>query len=535
MIGVDVGTGSARAAVFDLRGRRLGYASRPIRLWRPEPDFAEQSSSDIWQAVVAAVRDAVGQAGSPHVRGIGFDATCSLVVLDADGAPVSVNRDGEDARNVVVWMDHRAIAEAADIDATGSAVLRYVGGRISPEMETPKLLWLKRNLPETWRRAAHFLDLPDFLTWRATGALSRSFCSTVCKWTWLGHERRWDDAYFRAIGLPDLVDEGYRRIGTEMLPMGSKVGGLSLAAAEELGLPAGVPVAASAIDAHAGGLGVIGATLDNDGLNEATQRRRVALICGTSSCIMALSATPVFIPGIWGPYFAAMLPDQWLLEGGQSATGALIDHVVQTHPAAAAAQTGGSSIYEALSARLDSLAEGQKFPAALTHDLHVFPDFHGNRSPRADPTLRGMISGLTLSAGLDDLARLYLASIQAIAYGTRHIVAEMNSRGYAIDTILACGGHLRNPVFLREHADATGCRIVTPKEPEAVLLGAAILGALAGGCFAGFPAAMRAMTGSGEVIAPAGGAIRRYHDAKYAVFQRMHAEQVTCREIMAVV
>ena len=122
---------------------------------------------------------------------------------------------------------------------------------------------------------------------------------------------------------------------------------------------------------------------------------------------------------------------------------------------------------------------------------------------------------------------------QAIAYGTRHIVAEMNARGFAIDTILACGGHLRNPVFLREHADATGCRIVTPKEPEAVLLGAAILGALAGGCFAGFPEAMRAMTGSGQIIAPAGGAVRRYHDAKYAVFQRMHAEQLACRAIMA--
>ena len=121
MIGVDVGTGSARAAVFDLRGRRLGYASHPIRLWRPEPDFAEQSSSDVWQAVVAAVRMALQQAGKPDGRGIGFDATCSLVVLDADGAPVSVSRDGEDGRNVVVWMDHRAIAEAAHIDATGSA------------------------------------------------------------------------------------------------------------------------------------------------------------------------------------------------------------------------------------------------------------------------------------------------------------------------------------------------------------------------------------------------------------------------------
>jgi ribulose kinase len=79
-------------------------------------------------------------------------------------------------------------------------------------------------------------------------------------------------------------------------------------------------------------------------------------------------------------------------------------------------------------------------PAALTAGLHVQPDFHGNRSPRADPTLTGAISGLTLSAVADDLALQYLAAIQAVAYGTRHILDEMNRKGYAIDTLLACGG-----------------------------------------------------------------------------------------------
>src|SRR5207302_2172867 len=114
-----------------------------------------------------------------------------------------------------------------------------------------------------------------------------------------------------------------------------------------------------------------------------------------------------------------------------------------------------------------------------------------NRSPRADPSLAGMISGLRLSDSLDDLALLYLATIQAIAHGTRHIVATMNAHGYRIDTILACGGGTKNPVFLREHADATGCRVVLPREPEAVLLGAAMLGAVASGDQPSVLAAMR--------------------------------------------
>jgi FGGY-family pentulose kinase len=537
VIGIDVGTGSARAGVFDAAGHMLGQASRAIKAWRPEADFVQQSTTDIWAAVCAAVREAMGQAGDVTIRGIGFDATCSLAVLDGAGEPVSISPDGEPEQNVIVWMDHRAGAQADRINAGGYDVLRYVGGRISLEMETPKLLWLKENRPGAWAQAAHFFDLPDFLTWRATGSTARSLCSTVCKWTYLGHERRWDAAYFRAIGLGDLADEGFVRIGTDIRPMGAVVGGLSEIAAAELGLLAGIPVGASAIDAHAGGIGVIGAAIgdarpDADGL-----LRRLALVGGTSSCHMAVSVEPRFVPGVWGPYFSAMVPGLWLSEGGQSATGSLIDHVVMTHAAYPAmleqARAAGQTIYQRLNAELDRLAASVAFPAALTEGLHVMPDFHGNRSPRADATLRGMVSGLRLAAGPEDLALLYLATVQAVAYGTRHIVETLNAQGYAIDTILACGGGTKNPVFLREHADAMGCTLVLPQEAEAVLLGAAVLGAVAGGVQSDVQRAMAVMSRAGSVIAPATGGIRRYHEAKYAVFQRMYADQLAYRAIMA--
>ncbi|AWK89509.1 FGGY-family carbohydrate kinase [Azospirillum thermophilum] len=537
VLGIDVGTGSARAGLFDLSGRRIASASRGIRMWHPEPDFAEQSSDDIWQAVVAAARQALAAAGpADRVAGIGFDATCSLVVLDAAGRPVSVSPTGDDAQNVIVWMDHRAIAQADRINALGHEVLRYVGGRISPEMQTPKLLWLKERLPQAWSRAAHVFDLPDFLTWRATGAASRSLCSTVCKWTYLGHEGRWDEGYFRSIGLGDLADEGFARIGTEVLPIARPVGrGLSAAAAAELGLPPGTPVGTSLIDAHAGGVGVIGAAVPGC---TSDFGRRLALIGGTSSCHMAVSQEPRFVPGVWGPYFSAMVPGLWLNEGGQSATGALIDHVIASHArgaeAAAEAARGGRTVYELLNGRLDALAAaaGGPVPAALTRELHVMPDFHGNRSPRADATLRGMISGLRLSDELDELALLYLATIQAVAYGTRHIVEALNARGYGIDTILVCGGGTKNPVFLREHADATGCRFVLPEEPEAVLLGSAILGAVAGGAFPTVTEAMAAMTRAGRSIEPAAGAAA-FHRAKYAVFHRMYEDQMAYRALMS--
>lgn len=536
VIGVDVGTGSARAGVFDLQGNRLGMASHAIRMWKPEPEWAEQSSDDIWNAVCHAVREAVaGCSETPEVVGIGFDATCSLVVLDAAGRPVTVDPNGDDARNIIVWMDHRALDQTARINAGGHDVLRYVGGRLSPEMQTPKLLWLKETLPETWRRAAHFLDLPDFLTWRATGSTRRSLCSLVCKWTYLGHEGRWDDAYLKAVGLGDLVEEAHARIGVEVGPVGQPVGqGLAPAAAAELGLPPGTAVGTSLIDAHAGGVGAIGAGAG--GAGPVDFDRRLALIGGTSSCHMVVSREPRFIPGVWGPYKSAMLPDLWLNEGGQSATGALVDHVVQGHARfadlSAEAQRRGETVYALLNETLAAVAarEGVALPE-LTRDVHVLPYFHGNRSPRADATLRGMVSGLRLSDGVEDLAVLYLATVQAIALGTRHVLETMGEAGFAIDTILACGGGTRNPLFMQAHADATGCTVVLPHEPEAVLLGSAILGAVAAGDHAGIDEAMRAMSRAGHTI-QADPATAAYYQRKYRVFRRMYEDQMAYRACM---
>jgi FGGY-family pentulose kinase len=478
------------------------------------------------------------------VAGIGFDATCSLVVLDAGDRPVTVSAGstiggGDDRWNVIVWMDHRAVAQAERINAGGHAVLRYVGGVISPEMETPKLLWLRERLPRSFERAARFLDLADFLSYRATGNDARSLCTTACKWTYLGHEpagQRWDESYFRQIGLGELADEGFARIGRSVRPMGERAGGLTAAAAAELGLEPGTAVAVSIIDAHAGGLGLLGAPLDERAPTEETLEERVALIGGTSTCHMAVSREPRFIRGVWGPYASAMVPGLWLTEGGQSATGALIDHTIASHSRgaelAAEARRDGTTPQALLNRRLEVLAGGAAFPAEITRGLHVLPDHHGNRSPRADPTLRGMVSGLKLSDSLDQLALLYLATIQAIALGTRHILEAMNAQGYRIDTILASGGDTRNPVFVREHADATGCRVVLPAEPEAVLLGAAILGAVAAGDQPSVLAAMGAMNRAGRVIEPARGAVGRYFDARYRVFHRLHEDQLAYRALM---
>ncbi|WP_250691670.1 FGGY family carbohydrate kinase, partial [Escherichia coli] len=116
---------------------------------------------EIWQAVCSCIRNALTLADvcAQSVAGIGFDATCSLVVLDKNGDPLPVSPEGDAKQNIIVWMDHRATEQAERINATHHPVLNYVGGKISPEMETPKILWLKENMPEIYERAGQFFDL----------------------------------------------------------------------------------------------------------------------------------------------------------------------------------------------------------------------------------------------------------------------------------------------------------------------------------------------------------------------------------------
>ena len=530
VVGVDVGTGSARAGLFDLRGHRRATASKPIQMWQPKPEWAEQSSDDIWDAVGSVVRQVVADSeiDPAQVVGIGFDATCSLVVLDKDDKPLTVSEGGDPARNVIVWMDHRALAETEKINRGGYDVLRYVGGGLSPEMEVPKLCWLKTHLPETWNRAGKFLDLADFLTYRCTQRDVRSLCTNVCKWTYLGKEGRWDAEFLAQVGLGDLLDDG--RVGTDIRSMGEPIGPLTEGAAAHLGLTIGTVVGVGIIDAHAGGLGVLGAA--NDDWNSA-----LALIGGTSSCHMAVSKEPRFIPGVWGPYFSAMVPGLWLTEGGQSATGALLDYTLATHAASPelthlAAQSG-STVYEIVNSEVARLAAEANLtdPAYLTRDLHVFDGHLGNRSPLADPRARGLVDGLSLDTSLASLALLYLATLQSIAYGTRAIINALNASGYAISRLYAVGGGTKNPLWVQQHADITGASLVLPEESEAVLLGAALLGAVASGSYPDIPAAMRSMCRSASVIAP-NLATADYHAAKFGVYQQLYTQQKARREVM---
>lgn len=509
---VDVGTGSARAGIVDRTGRLLSREEHPIVMNRPGANHAEHDSQDIWNAVCRAVKAARQAAGaSPErIAAVAFDATCSLVVRGRNGEQLSVSTSGESRWDTIVWLDHRAMVEADECTATGHRVLDYLGGVMSPEMQTPKLMWLKRRLPETWANAGHFFDLADFLTWKASGSTGRSQCTLTAKWTHLAHEDGWQQDFFDAVGIPDMVERG--GLPAHASPVGSSVGSLTPEAAAQLGLDTDCVVGTGMIDAFAGALGTIG------GFGNEDIERHLALIAGTSSCLMGMTPEARQVSGVWGPYFGAAIPGLWLWEGGQSATGALLDHIIQMF---GGGREPNAATHREIAQRINELrqVEGADFAAGI----HVLPDFHGNRSPYADSHPRGAIIGLSLDYSFDTLCRVYWRTAVAIALGLRHILDHLAAHGYGVETLHVTGGHRRNPLLMELYTDATRRIVHEPKTEDAVLLGTAMVAAAAASWFPSLSDSCRAMQPPADIRRPDPARAEAY-DCDYRIFLKLQEQ-----------
>ncbi|KAK5001150.1 hypothetical protein LTR66_000119 [Elasticomyces elasticus] len=513
-IGVDVGTGSARACIMNEKGDIVGLASQNIGLWQPETGYYEQSTTDIWRCICSSIHRAMDQHNidGSTVRGIGFDATCSLAVFSEDtDEPVSVtgpkfdNADGHD-RNVILWLDHRPVEETKKINATDHNLLRYVGGKMSIEMEIPKVLWLKNNMPKELFDRCKFYDLTDALTHMATGNETRSFCSVVCKQGFVpvgvdGSVKGWQEDFLTDIGLKDLCEDNFKRMGGvdgvngKYFTAGEKIGTLSERAAADIGLPAGIAVGSGVIDAYAGWIGTVGAkvNLSSGGLDPTHAKNhvsqaftRLAAVAGTSTCHLAMSEKPVFVNGVWGPYRDVLIPDYWMAEGGQSATGELLKHVLETHPAfqeaMSVAETFNMNVYDYLNEQLREMKEKINAPSISYLGRHFFfyGDLFGNRSPIADPDMKGAVVGLSSDKSLDGLALYYYATMEFIALQTHQIVEAMNSSGHVISSIFMSGSQCQNDVLMKLMATACDMPVMIPRYVHAAVVhGAAMLGAKA--------------------------------------------------------
>ncbi|MAQ84170.1 MAG: ribulokinase [Maritimibacter sp.] len=505
---VDVGTRSVRAGVFAEDGRQLSRDVVAITVHSARASHGEYSSEQIWQAVCTAVRRALDASGlaPSDISGIAFDATCSLVLTG--GVPL-----GPDGRDTIAWFDHRALAEARDCTATGHPLIDRHGGSMSPEMQTPKLLWLKRNRRDLWDALTRAEDLTDHLTTRAKGAPVRSACTLTAKWAFAPDLGGWQQDFLAAVGLSDLSDRA--GLTDPIVPPGSRAGGLSETSATELGLAAGTPVAAGMVDAFAGTLGGLASAQD--------PAATLALITGTSNCVMSMTPDPCAAPGLWGPLQNAILPGHFVTEGGQSAAGAVLDHVLASWPWP---DDAAPPDHAQVLARLEQLVA--RDGAAFGRGIDVLPDFNGNRSPLADPLALGVISGLSLDRSLVGLCALYWRTAVALACGVRQIVDQFEAAGHPVNALTIAGGLTRSDLLTQLFADCCDLPALRPDAPDTVMLGTAMAAAAGSGLYPDLPSAAQAMRRGVTRFEPE--AAGRY-DRDHAAFRLMQRHRADLRDL----
>ena len=304
VIGIDCGTESVRAGVFNMSGRPLAYGVKEYPLTLPRPGWAEQNPNDWWHAITLAVREAVQKAGvkPERIRGISADATsCTVVVMD---------KSGNHMRNAIIWMDVRAADQSKRIAASGDPALKYNGwGSVSPEWMPCKALWLKENEPEVYHNAYRVMEFTDWIMYKLTGEYVASINTATARWYYDRPSGGWPLSFYEKIGLEDLIDKFPQRV----LNLGEVVGPLAPQAAKALGLPAGIPISQGGADAF---VAMIGLNVVRPG--------RLAFITGSSHLHLGLSEKEFHAPGIFGGFPDAVIPGLSMVEGGQVSTGSVL-------------------------------------------------------------------------------------------------------------------------------------------------------------------------------------------------------------------
>jgi L-ribulokinase len=536
-IGLDFGTNSVRALLVDVshrdsirsNGNELGTAvyeyetgEAGIILDSADHNLARQNPADYLEGIEVTIKAAIAEAkkadkdfDTNQIIGIGIDTTGSTPIpVDKNGTPLSMLDEFKGNANACAWLwkDHTGHAEAAEITELAQKehpeYLAKCGGTYSSEWFFGKVLHCLRTDPVVFDAAYSWVECCDYIPAVLTGTtqpdmIKRSRCAA-------GHKALFSEQWG---GLPakdflarletklgELSDRLYKKTYT----IETQAGTLTEQWAQKLGLPAGIPVAVGAFDAHLGAVG------------SGIAPGKLIKIIGTSSCDMLVSESGrelADIPGICGIVDGSILPGYFGLEAGQSAVGDIFNWFVNY------IQAGGKSAgsHEALTERAAKLKPGQSGLLALDWN-------NGNRTILVDQRLTGLLMGQTLHTRPEEI---YRALIEATAFGALTIINRFEEYDVKVSEIINCGGIAeKNPLLMQIYADVTGREMKISRSAQSCALGACIAGAVVAGKKAGgydnFPDAQASMCGIKEATYKPIPENNRVYQKLYALYKQLH-------------
>lgn len=528
-MGLDFGTLSVRALLLDVEtGEEICCAESEYAhgvMERELPDgtplgfeWALQHPQDYMESMVQSVHTVLRESAvSPQqVLGIGVDFTsCTMLPVLDDGTPLCCLKEYESRAHAYVKLwKHHAAQYCADrlnelAEKTKQPFLKRYGGKISCEWMVPKAMQIAQEDPGIYAAAGRLIEAGDWVVWQLCGKESRSACQAGYKALWNDREGFPSEEFFTALH-PLLSDLTRKKLGARHDPIGTKAGGLSAGMAARLGLCEATPVATAIIDAHA--------SVASCGIADSG---KMLMIMGTSTCHMMLSEQEVMVPGICGVVRGGILPGFYGYEAGQSCVGdhfswflknCLPEHCVRQ------AQQQGIGLHELMRRRLAGKKPGQTGLLALDW-------WNGVRSPLMNFDLSGVMMGMTLATQPEDM---YMALLEATAYGTRSIIDAFEKGGVPVRELYAAGGiAAKDPLMMQIYADVTGRTIRLSGSSQSGARGAAILAlGAAGPAAAGYSSLLDAVSALGRLSGvqyipkPENTAV---YEQLYALYSRMQS------------
>ena len=484
LLGLDIGTTGARALAIDEAGTVIASASADYALLTPRPGWTEQDPEDWWRAAKEVLCRVVGEAPGEFT---------ALGLTGQMHGSVFLNQAGEVIRPALLWNDQRTAAQCDEITARVGAerLIAITGNPALTGFQAPKILWLRDVEPVQYRHVRRVLLPKDYVRLRLTGELATDVSDASGALLLDLKARAWSGEILDALGIP-----------AEWLPSVSESatvsGGLRPSVAAELGLPAGLPVAAGAGDNAAA---AIATGIVRSGV--------ISSSIGTSGVLFAHREGPQPDPSGRLQAFCSAVPGRYHLMAVTLSAGGSLRWWRDL--------LGGSMNYEELA----SLAETAPVGA---EGLYFLPYLSGERTPHLNPQARGAFIGLRAHHSRAHLTR---ALMEGVAFSLRDGLDLMRELGVEVQRVRATGGGARSRAWRQLQADIFNVPVEVMTADAGPALGAALLGGVASGSYANVDEACERTLRTGEIIEPDRERARQYGQlihtfrALYAATQQM--------------
>ena len=446
LVGVDIGTSSAKGAAYDSDGRVLGTAEIAYRHETPRRGWVEADAGTWWRATCRILRSLVHAVEPARIDGIAITGQApTLLAVDAAGRPL---------RPAILWLDVRSEAEAHEMAArVGAAGERLAGNRVHAFYLGPKLAWLQRHEPARFERPLTILGSHSYPVMRLTGARVTDYSSAaLCAPLYDCRARQWSREMCAALG----VDPAWL---PQIQPSDAVAGRVTAGAARETGLREGTPVAVGGADFAASTLAA-----------GVTEPGEACLMLGTAGNLIMPLATPEFDTRLINSHHVGC--DRYLALGG-TLSGALQEWFRSIAAPGIAFET------------LD--AEAAAVPAGAD-GLRLLPYLQGERTPVWDAGARGAFVGLSLVHGR---GHLYRAVLEGVAVSFRHCAEIATEKGLRLREVIAVNGGARSAVWRQILCDALGVPLHYVPDGAGAPAGGALLAGIAVGLVDGVAAARR--------------------------------------------